>query len=43
MEYTSGRLMPYKLPKQAAFRELEEETGVMPSGMVLIAKFETSA
>lgn len=38
-----GRLMRCETPKQAAFRELEEETGLMPSDMVLIARFETSS
>lgn len=36
-----GRCMPSESPMQAAFRELEEETGLKPSEMVLIARFET--
>lgn len=36
-----GRPMRSESPKSAAFRELEEETGLKPTGMVLIARFET--
>lgn len=36
-----GRPMRSESPMQAAFRELEEETGLKPREMLLIARFET--
>jgi 8-oxo-dGTP diphosphatase len=38
-----GRPLRTESLKQAAFRELEEETGLKPSEIVLIARFETSS
>ncbi|WP_338747040.1 NUDIX domain-containing protein [Pseudomonas putida] len=39
--FPGGRPMRSESPIQAAFRELEEETGMKPAEMLLVARFET--